>query len=101
MILSIIVVGLLALVMDTSQIDSLRSLSLGMALFVKPDAPDLVVALADTFNVFYLWSLVLVALGLRVVVGITWGRAWLITGLVLVVGLIPSLLQAFATQLLA
>jgi hypothetical protein len=88
-ILQGIVGAVLALALPESSLTSAAAISVGPARFVDPALHPALFALAGRFDLFLLWSIVLLAIGTRVAAGATRGQAWGTAIGVWAIGLIP------------
>jgi hypothetical protein len=87
--------GVQGLLMDSASLTSAASISLSGARFLNPDTTSpLMMAIAGHFDVFVIWMVVLIVIGLSVIGKIPRSRA-AIAGVVLwVLGLLPAILRA-------
>lgn len=84
-----------ALLMDPASQNGVNRLSVGPARFLDPDtASKVAVALASRFDLFTLWSTVLLAIGLSVTGKIPRSKAAIAAIVVWVLGALPVMLQA-------
>lgn len=65
-LLNSLIVAVQGLLTDTSNIDSMMKLTFSPARFMNPEASRALIALASRFDVFVLWSTVLIAIGVAV-----------------------------------
>jgi hypothetical protein len=73
---------------------SMASVSVSLARFLDPDTtPGVVQGLAMQVGLFPLWSAMLVAIGVRVIARVGWGKAIAISGLILLLSAAPYSLQ--------
>lgn len=97
-VLGNVVIGVEGLVMDPAKMTGLNSLAISPARFMNPDtASAMSIALAGRFDLFALWSTVLVAVGLYATGKVTKGRAVVFGVLLWVISAIPSVLGALRT----
>ena len=84
-----------ALLLDSSSITSHYSLSLGLGRFLNPDTSSpFALAFLGRIDVFTIWTMVLLAIGLSVTGRIPRARAAMAAAIVWVVGALPALLGA-------
>ena len=90
-----VLIALQGLLLDPSAIRGRWSLSIGPARFLDPDSTSpVLLTLVGRFDLFVLWSTVLLAIGLAVTGRIARSRAALAAAIVWVLGAVPPLLQA-------
>jgi hypothetical protein len=82
------------LFLSPSSITSHYSVSLSPARFLDPDTSPFLLAVLGAIDVFTLWSVVLVGLGLYVTARIGKDRAAIAAALVWLVGLVPAMITA-------
>ena len=83
------------LVIDTSNLNSRYSLSLGVGRFLDPDTTSpILLGLVGRIDVFTIWVTVLIAIGLAVTGKISRGRAAIAAAVGWVAGALPTLLTA-------
>ena len=83
------------LFIDTSNLDSRYSLSLGVGRFLDPDTTNpILLGLLGRIDVFTLWVTVLIAIGLAVTGRISRARAAIAAAVVWLVGALPTLAGA-------
>lgn len=83
------------LLLDDAALDSYWRVSVGPARFFDPDTTSVaMLALLGRFDLFVLWSTVLLAIGLAVVGRISRGEAAVAAAVVWVLGVAPALLGA-------
>ncbi len=83
------------LILDPSSLNSLHAVSIGPARFVDPvTTSPVLLAILGRFDLFIIWSVVLVAIGVHVAGNLPKSRAWIVAGLLWVVGALPMLIGA-------
>jgi len=83
------------LLIDTSNLNSRYSLTLGLGRFFDPDtASPILLGLVGRIDVFTIWVTVLVAIGLAVTGKISRGKAAIAAAIVWLVGALPTLASA-------
>lgn len=101
-VLGSVVSGVMGLVMDPSKITGMGSLSISPARFMNPDtASTFAVAMAARFDLFLLWSTILVAVGLYATGRVSKGKAAVFGVLLWIVNGIPSVLPALLSSMRA
>lgn len=85
------------LVLSPDSITSRFSVQLGPARFLGPDANPFLLAVLGGLDVFSIWTVVLLAIGLATVARVPRSRAAIAAGAVWVVGLLPGLYQALSS----
>lgn len=65
-LLNSLILAAQGLLMDTSSVDSMMKLSFSPARFMSPEGSKAMLALASRFDVFVLWSTVLIGIGIAV-----------------------------------
>jgi hypothetical protein len=99
-VLGSIVLGVQGLVMDPSKMTGMSSVATGPARFMNPDtASTLAMAVAARFDLFVLWSTVLVAVGLYVTGKVSKNKAMLAGVLIWLVNSIPTVLPAWIASM--
>ena len=86
--------ALQGLLLSPSSITSHYSVSLSPARFLDPDTNPFVLAIAGSIDVFALWSIALVGVGLYVTARIPKDRAAIAAAMVWLVGLVPAAITA-------
>lgn len=96
-LVSSLIVAAQGLLMDTSNVDSMMKLSFGPARFMATDGSKVLLALGARFDVFVLWSTLLIGIGIAVIGKVPRGKGlgggaivWLLAGLV---SIIPALIS--------
>jgi hypothetical protein len=83
------------LIIDTSNLNSRYSLSLGVGRFLDPDTTSpILLGLLGRIDVFTLWVTVLIAIGLSVTGKISRGKAAIAAAVIWLVGALPTLAGA-------
>ncbi|HET7274881.1 MAG TPA: YIP1 family protein [Longimicrobiaceae bacterium] len=83
------------LILDPFSLDSLSAVSIGPARFVDPSAiSPVLLVLLGRLDLFIIWSVVLVAIGIHVVGRLPKPQAWVAAGLLWIIGSIPMLMGA-------
>ena len=93
-IVELIVNALQGLLLPPEQITSHYSVTLGIGRFLDPGTNPFVMTLLGGIDLFTIWTLVLMTIGLSVVTGIPRSRAAIAAGLAWLVGLIIPLIGA-------
>ncbi|HVZ78646.1 MAG TPA: YIP1 family protein [Gemmatimonadaceae bacterium] len=94
-ILQAVLVSVQGLLMDPSKITSRFSIAIGPSRFLDPDTASPVMgALLDHFDLFVLWGVALLAIGLMVMGRMPRAKAWAAGAVIWVVTLLPTLLGA-------
>jgi len=93
-IVELIVNALQGLLLAPEQITSHYSVTLGIGRFLDPSTNPIVMTLLGGIDLFTIWTLVLMAIGLSVVAGIPRSKAAIAVALVWLVGLIFPLIGA-------
>lgn len=86
--------ALQGLFLSPSSINSHYSVSLGPARFLNPDTNPFILGLVGEINVFTLWTVALIGVGLYVTARIGKDRAAIAAALVWLVGLLPGVFAA-------
>lgn len=85
------------LVLDVRSMDSLYAVSLSPARFLNPDTTSAVLmAIAGRFDLFVLWSTLLLAIGLEVLGRVPRVQAYIAAGIVWLLGALPVLIGALS-----
>lgn len=93
-LLGLLVITAQVVLMDTTTVDNLFSLSLSPARFMDPDtANPRLFGLAGSFEVFSIWSTVLVGIGIAVMGKVTKARGFIAAAILFVLGTIPLLFR--------
>jgi Yip1 domain len=88
--------GVQGLIMDPSKLNSALAISIGPARFFDPDATNPVLfQLLGRFDLFTIWTTVLLAIGLFVTGKVTKERAVIFGVLIWIVGSLPALRTAY------
>lgn len=86
-----------ALLMDESSLTSRLSVSLGLGRLLDPATTNaFMLALAGRVDVFTIWVTILIAIGVKVMAGITNGQAVVGAAMVWLLGAAPALWQAMS-----
>ena len=93
-IIDTIVMGLQGFLMDPANIHNMYSLKLSPARFLGPDAPLMQQALLGRIDVFVIWCTVLIAIGVHVLGRVEKPKAYIVAGIVWLLGTVPVLYQA-------
>jgi Yip1 domain. len=94
-ILESVLNGVQGLLMDPASLTGAASLSLSAARFMNPETTSpVMMAIAGHFDVFVIWLVVLIVIGLSVIGKIPRSRAAIAGGVLWVIGLLPALLRA-------
>jgi hypothetical protein len=93
-IIEIVVNAVQGLLLPPEQITSHYSVTLGIGRFLAADSNPFVLTLLGGIDLFTIWTIVLMAIGLSVVAGIPRSRAAIAAGLVWLVSLVFPLLSA-------
>jgi hypothetical protein len=90
------VAGILqSFVLDVNRLDSIHDVSLSLARFLdQPEASAMAVNLAARVDLFVLWATALIAVGLRVAVGLSRGSAWAVAAVVWLLAALPTVAGA-------
>ena len=86
--------ALQGLLLSPASITSRYSVSLSPARFLDPDTNPFLLSVVGAIDVFTLWSVALVAVGIYVTARIGKDRAAIVGALVWVVGLVPAIFAA-------
>ena len=86
--------ALQGLLLSPASITSRYSVSLSPARFLSPDTNPFVLSVVGAIDVFTLWSVALIAVGVYVTARIGKDRAAIVAALVWVVGLVPAIFAA-------
>lgn len=82
------------LFMDTTTVTSYFALTMSPARFMDPDAPNrMMLGLMSRFDVFVLWSTVLIGIGVAVMGKVTRAKGLIVAGIVWLLATIPILFQ--------
>lgn len=96
-LIELVLSALQGLFLPPEAITSRYSVTLGIGRFLSPDTNPLVLTLLGGIDVFTIWTLVLMAIGLSVVARVPMARAAGAAVAVWFVGLLPSLFQALGS----
>jgi hypothetical protein len=95
-ILEIVISALQGLFLPPESITSRYSVTLGIGRFLSPDTNPVLLTLLGGIDLFTIWTLVLMAIGMAVVARVSLQRGAIAVVLVWIVGLLPGLYQAIS-----
>jgi hypothetical protein len=93
-ILELVLSALQGLFLAPEAITSRYSVTLGIGRFLSPDTDPVVLTLLGGIDLFTIWTLVLMVIGVSVVARVTKQRAAAVVAAVWIVGMLPGLFQA-------
>ena len=96
-IIQTVVTALQGLFLSPESITSPNSVSIGPARFLPDSGNAVLGAVLGGFDLFTIWTVVLIAIGIAVVARVPMTRAAITAGLVWLVSLLPGLYQAIST----
>lgn len=96
-IIQTVVTALQGLFLSPESITSPNSVSIGPARFLPDSGNAVLGAVLGGFDLFTIWTVVLMAIGIAVVARVPMTRAAITAGLVWLVSLLPGLYQAIST----
>ena len=93
-LISFLLITVQMLFMDTTTVTSFFGLSYSPARFMDADAPSrTMIALVSRFDIFILWSTVLIAIGVATMGKVSRGKGFAVAGIVWLLGAVPLLFQ--------
>ena len=93
-LIELVVTALQGLFLPPEDITSRFSVTLGLGRFLSPDTNPALLALLGSVEVFTIWTVVLMAIGVSVVARVPMGRAAAVAASVWVVSFLPALFGA-------